>query len=194
MVASLGAQKALPAAMQLYLVAASRANVWGHAPFENWADLKRSTDRSRSTLESAIETLKCGQVISPASTHLCIVLSAEIYRRSDKAFHPCHEASHRGKEHKVWAHGIGWSETDDWNRLVQQDNAMAAIEAQRVRTVTTTETVTETVRVVGPADELMGLIANAPDARALDALLRYRSGEYTDAHRQADTQRRAAFG
>ena len=188
-VATIGAQRAMPSVMQLYFLAASRANVWGHAPFESWTELENITGRTRRGLEKALDTLKCSQVIAPESTHLCVVINAELYRRADKAFHPCKEPSHTGKEHRLWAYSQGWHTSKDWNEIVRE----TVVKAQRTRTVTTTETVTETVEIVAPGspDELLRLIANAPDKYALQCLFGAERERYTQAHHDAQMARMA---
>jgi len=142
----------LPTAMRLFMLASARSNYWGHAPFKR-KDICELLGISEPTRRAAIESLKCGKVIAPTSTHLCIVLSAAVVRRADKAYGTCIEPAHVDCQRRMWVAGIGWeSHQGQWHEIVN-DPGSAPVLAKRTtrkrRVVEEAETVEE---ILLPAD------------------------------------------
>jgi hypothetical protein len=140
----------LPPAMRLYMLASARSNFWGHAAFSN-REICQILGISAPTRRAAIASLISGKVIAPESTHRCIVLSAAVVRRADKAYRTCIEPKHVDCQRRMWVGGIGWEGCEgQWQQTVN-DPASAAVVATRTtrkrRVVEEVETVEE-VRVV----------------------------------------------
>ena len=134
----------LPTAMRLFMLASARSNYWGHAPFDSW-EICKTLGVSRPAMRSAIDSLKSGKVIAPESTRLCIVLSAAVVRRADKAYRPCIEPTHVDRQRRMWVAGVGWETSEgEWQAIVGNP-ATAALVAKRT---TRKRRVVEEVRTV----------------------------------------------
>lgn len=142
----------LPPAMRLFMLASARSNYWGHAPFGN-REICETLGISAPTRRKAINSLKSGKVIAPTSTHLCLVLSAAVVRRADKAYRTCIEPSHVDRQRRMWVAGVDWETRErQWQAIVNTPGS-AAIVAKRTtrkrRIVEEVETVEEVPVVAG---------------------------------------------
>jgi hypothetical protein len=152
--ADIAESTSLPTAMRLFMLASARSNYWGHAPFGS-KEICEILGISAPTRRTAISSLKSGKVIAPTSTHLCIVLSAALVRRTDRAYKTCIEPRHVDCQRRMWVAGIGWeSQEGQWQQSVNDPVASAAIIAKRTtrkrRVVEEVETVEEVA--VAPLD------------------------------------------
>jgi hypothetical protein len=121
----------LPTAMRLFMLASARSNYWGHAPFGR-DDICSLLGINRRTRLNAINSLISGKVIAPESTNLCLVLSAAVVRRTDKAYQSCAEQKHADRQRRMWVAGIGWEAREgEWQAAVSNP-ATAAIVATRI--------------------------------------------------------------
>src|SRR5689334_16635447 len=101
---ALAANTSAPVAVRILWAAMARGNVWGHAGFLP-GELARSIglgDNSRRTLNKAIKELISWGIAAPESTSRCILLSAALYRRADRNYKPCDEATHKGYTDRMW--------------------------------------------------------------------------------------------
>jgi hypothetical protein len=85
-------------------------------------------------MRAAINSLKSGKVIAPESTRLCIVLSAAIVRRADKAYRPCIEPTHVDSQRRMWVAGIGWEPAEGhWQETVSNPTTAALVAKRTTR-------------------------------------------------------------
>lgn len=139
----IGTSANLPTAMCLYFICASRANVWGHAAFMpgEMQDLLGCTEKTR---RKALQSLRSAKIAAQESTPLCVVLSAEAWRRGGKATQTCIEPSHVDRQRLMWATDYGWEEQPgEWHELVKQPHSHLLYADRKRRTTTTTTTVVE---------------------------------------------------
>lgn len=140
----------LPTAMRLFMLASARANMWGHAPFGS-KEICDTLGISPPTRRAAIASLISGKVFAPTSTHLCVVLSAAVVRRADKAYRTCIEPKHVDCQRRMWVAGIGWESAEGQWQSIVNDPGSAAVLARRTtrkrRIVEETETVEEIATV-----------------------------------------------
>lgn len=153
----------LPMPMRLYMLACSRANIWGHAPFLR-GELGETLKANTNTLRRSRTALIKGKVIAPESTNLCIVLSHHAWTRSDSSMIRCSEPHHALRQELRWAAGWGWeSEPGEWAKLVI-DPRGAERYAQRITETTETVTTTKTHRVTETVADPWGYVG-PPSAR-----------------------------
>jgi hypothetical protein len=149
--AEIAESTALPPAMRLYFLCASRANVWGHASFGP-GEMNRLLGCKADARRRALNSLKSARIAAQESTPLCVVLSAGAWRRGGNVMVACCEPNHADRQNLMWAAGYGWEGTPgEWHKVVRAPHAMQII-ASRSQTVTRTETTTETIAVQPAAD------------------------------------------
>jgi hypothetical protein len=118
--AGIAESTSLPPAMRLFMLASAKSNYWGHAPFGR-KEICETLGISEPTRRAAIASLKSGKVIAPESTHLCLVLSAVVVRRADKAYRTCIEPTHVDCQRRMWVADNGWETSErQWQQTVNR--------------------------------------------------------------------------
>jgi hypothetical protein len=143
----------LPTAMRLFMLASARSNRWGHAAFGR-KEIRETLGVSYPTCKAAIGSLIAGKVAAPDSTYRCVVLSAALVRRNDRAYQTCIEEEHVKCQRLMWIAGIGWETREgEWHQAVNSPEAPGLVARRTTRTrrvVEETETVEEIA--VAPSD------------------------------------------
>jgi hypothetical protein len=140
----------LPTAMRLFMLASARSNYWGHAPFSN-QEICQTLGISGPTRRAAIRSLISGKVIAPTSTHLCIVLSAAVVRRADKAYRTCIEPIHVDCQRRMWVAGIGWETSEgEWQATVSNPATAALVATRTTRKRRVVEEVETVESILAP--------------------------------------------
>jgi hypothetical protein len=153
----IGTSTSLTPDFRLYFICASRANVWGYAAFMQ-GEMRELLGCSERTRQRALHSLRSARIAAPELTHLCVVLSASVWRRGGRFTQTCIEPGHLQRQRLMWTPDTGWeTEQGDWHKLVTHP-ASAAIIRQRRRTRTTRVVVeeTETVAQIFPECEHCG--------------------------------------
>jgi hypothetical protein len=138
-----GMASPLPPSFRLYLLAVSRINRWGHAPFRP-GELVRLLGVSKPTFRSAMRSLQRAKMVSPDSTALCVALSSQAIRRADRSNRRCAEPRHLDVQELMWVHGYGWEKRpDQWQNILNDPGQREhyASEIQYSRTITETVTI-----------------------------------------------------
>lgn len=149
-----GKEQAFPTSQRLDYLAQAKANRWGHASFDR-GELLSLLGCSRPTMKKAMETLRRGHAIAPASSEFCIVMNCKRYRRADKSYATCMELSHKGRVHLMWSPETGWeSRENEWHGYVNQVRIQ--------RTIETTEKIERTQRTTEVIDLAATLIKARP--------------------------------
>lgn len=145
--AEIGASTSLHADMRLFFLCASRANVWGHAAFMP-GEMQRLLGCSEKTRRRALQSLRSAKIAAPQSTPLCVVLSASVWRRGNRATQTCIDPSHLDRQRLMWVADYGWEEQPgEWHELVRQPHSHLLYAERKRRVITTTVEETETVAV-----------------------------------------------
>lgn len=149
---------AFPASVRLYFLAIARANIWGHASFDD-QEINGLLHIRNSARKRAIDTLKSTRVIAPSSDAYCLALSGFLVRRKDRKGETCLSRRHKDVRRRIWLpdYDPEWMALDDWEESLRTKDSRAQVVAVRERTrtrtrivETETETTRETVIVSGP--------------------------------------------